>query len=107
MFDREKKLTQLHRRQARLRQEEAKLGRLFITGNIGEDAYKQLRIEWQDKVRHVEMQLADVERETSQHINNLDVALMLLSHLPELFNRLESKRRATLLQMLASRIYSK
>jgi hypothetical protein len=40
----------------------------------------------------------------SSYVDDLDVALLLLSHLSELYERLESKRRASLLHILARRI---
>jgi hypothetical protein len=87
-----------------LRQEETRLGRLFITGQIGEDAYRQLRVEWFEKVCHSEQQLTDLERETGGFVDDLDVALWLLARASGLYDRLESKRLAMLMQTLASRI---
>ena len=38
----------LERRITQLQNEEARLGRLFMTGKMGEDAYEELRTEWQE-----------------------------------------------------------
>ena len=56
--DRDSNLADLRPQPAQLREEEANLGRLHITGKIGERIYEQLRMEWQDKLRWAELCLS-------------------------------------------------
>jgi len=102
--DREGKVTELNRQLAQLKEEEARLGRLFITGKIGEGTYNQLRAEWQEKLRNLELSLADLERDASIHLDDLDAALALMAKIGVLYPRLDEKQRSTLLQIMAKRI---
>lgn len=102
--DRTARLAKLQHNIAQLRQEEARLGRLFMVGKITEDTYDQLRAEWQEKVRHAEANLKDLEREAALYLDDLDIALLLLSQVSSLYERLEERDRAALLQILTKRI---
>jgi hypothetical protein len=73
---------------------------LYISGKITEPAYEQLHLEWQEKLRNIELNIAELEREPTLRINDLDIALVLLTKIGELFARLDKKQRATLLQIL-------
>lgn len=42
---------------------------------ITEEAYDQLRLEWQEKFRNVELGLAELERDAKVHLDDLDLAL--------------------------------
>jgi hypothetical protein len=94
--DREVKLADLNRRISQLREEELRLGRLFISGKLTEDAYDRLRVEWQEKLRNAEIDLADLERDATRHLDDLDVALTLLTQVTELYERLDENERFTL-----------
>ena len=61
------------------------------------------RAEWQEKVQHAANRLANRERELTSYLDDLDAAL-LLARVRMLYERLEDKERATLLQILARRI---
>jgi len=87
-----------------LRNEEARLGRLFITNKISEDTYNQLRLEWQDNIRICEAKLAQAERNISAVLVDLDMALILLANCHILFTRLDEKGKVRLLKILAKRI---
>jgi DNA invertase Pin-like site-specific DNA recombinase len=102
--DREVKLNDLKRRIGQLREEEARLGRLLVTGKISEETFDKLRLEWQEKIRNAELSLAEMERETKIYLDELELALVLLSKVTVLFLRLCLKDRATLLQILIKRI---
>jgi site-specific DNA recombinase len=97
-------LTDLRKQATDLKEEEARLGRLYITGKITEKAYEQLHSEWQEKLRNNELTIAEMEREPKIHINDLDLALILLTKVGELYTRLDDKQKSTLLQVLAKRI---
>ncbi len=102
--DWEIKSVEMKRKVALLKEEEARLGRLYITGKISESTYEQLHGEWQEKLRHTELSLAEMERESTTHIDDLDMALVLLSKLTTLYQRFEDKEKTKLLQILAKRI---
>jgi hypothetical protein len=87
--DHDNKLRELKRRRTLLMEEESRLARLFITGKLEERTYDQLRKEWQDKLRNIEINLTELERELSVHMDDLDIALVLMAKLGELFTRLE------------------
>jgi hypothetical protein len=102
--DRDTKLSALNKQLSQLKEEEARLGRLFITEKISEAVYNQLRTEWQEKLRHIELTLAELERDSTVHLDDLNAALLLLTQLATLYPRLEEKRQAILLQILAKQI---
>jgi site-specific DNA recombinase len=102
--DRDSQRDSLTRQLAQLKEEEARLGRLLITGKMSEATYDRLRAEWQDKLRNIEIALADLERDTTIHLDDLDVALALLAKIEYIYPRLEEKQQATLLQVLAKQI---
>ena len=103
-IDREERKTELYRRLSKLREEETRLGRLLITGKMSEAAYDQLRAEWQEKVLHTEASLRAIEQDITRHLNDLDMALILLTKASELYHRLEDKKCTLLLQILAKHI---
>jgi hypothetical protein len=54
---------------------------LYITEKIYEETYDQLRKEWQQKLRSVEINIADMERESRIFIDDLYFALVLISNI--------------------------
>ena len=73
-------------------------------GKISEETYEQLRREWQEKLHDIEEKLSEVERNARSLMVDLDLALILLSNLPILFDRLDQNKQATLLKIIAKRI---
>ena len=71
---------------------------------MSKETYNQLRREWQEKLRHLELTLAELEREVSFHLDDLDAALALKAKVADLYPRLEKKQRGILLQILAKQI---
>jgi hypothetical protein len=102
--DLETKVSELTHQRSQLKDEEARLGRLYITGKMGEETYNQLRREWQEKLRHIELTLAELEREVAFHLDDLDAALTLMTRMADLYQRLDRKQQGILLQILAKRI---
>lgn len=101
--DREIKREELRRRLTQLREEETRLGRLFITGNLSESSYKHLREEWREKFHHAEVNLKDLDRNLARYIDDLDMALFLLTKASDLFPRLEEVKKTNLLQIIVKR----
>ena len=64
----------------------------------------QLRKEWQVKLRSVELNIAEMEREARIFIDDLDFALVLISNISTLFARMKEGDQAKLLHVLARRI---
>jgi hypothetical protein len=89
--DIEQRQAESHRCINELRTEEAKLARLHITGDMTEETYKQLRSEWQEKMRHAEAHLKDLEQSIVNHLDDLDIALVLLARASELYQRLDRR----------------
>jgi len=102
--DRAESLAQLKRRLLELKEEEARLARLMITGNLTEEAYEQLRQEWQEKVVNMQCKIDELELDLSKYIDDLEIALVLMAKLGKLFERFEYKQKTNLLQILAKRI---
>ena len=102
--DRESRISETNRQLSQLKDEEARLGRLYITGKMGEDTYNQLRAEWQEKLRRLELSLVELERDASLHLDDLDAALALMAKMSDLYPRLQEKQCSTLLQILVKRI---
>ena len=101
---RENEIAKAKNKITRLRAEEAKLGRLLITDKISEETYEQLRAEWKDKNRSAQEKLRNLERDFSRYLDDLDMALLLLTQMSTLFDRLDDKAKHTLLQILVNRI---
>jgi hypothetical protein len=102
--DREDQTKKIQGQLSQLRNEEARLGRLFITGKMSEETYNQLRSEWQENIRNTEARLVEAERNTHSIMVDLDLALALLSKVHLLYERLDEKSQARLLKILAKRI---
>ena len=102
--DHEKSLKQLEKRFSELKQEEARLGRLFMTGEINEDIYKQLRSEWSDKSLSVQRKIDEMKFDMSNNLNDLEVALVLITSIKELYQRMTKPEQTQLLQMFTRRI---
>jgi len=77
---------------------------MFLTDKISEESYSQLRQEWREKVKHAEANLRDVKHHLTRYLNDLDIALILLTKVSNLYLRVDEKKRAILLQILVKRI---
>lgn len=102
--DRDVTIASLRQQLSRLKDEESRLGRLLITNKISEEAYDQLRKEWREKVLRIELSIAELEHEKMIRIDDLDAALVLMTRLRVLFDRLGDKERSKLLQIFIKRI---
>ncbi len=102
--NREDKLAALGRRLSQLREEEAHLARLLITGKISEETFERLQGEWQEKRRNIQTEMADLEREAAMCIDDLDAALALMARLSDLYGRLKEREQGKLLRIIAKRI---
>jgi hypothetical protein len=99
--NREDKLAALERRLSQLREEEAHLARLLITGKISEETFERLQGEWQEKRHNIQIEMADLKREAAMCIDDLDAALALMARLSDLYSRLKEREQAKLLRIIA------
>jgi hypothetical protein len=102
--DRRAKMAEINLRLRKLREEEVHLGRLVVTGKISEETFDRLQTEWQEKILHVQTQLADLEREAKVYLDELDAAIALMPFMYRLFERIKMKESTILLQILVKRI---
>lgn len=65
---------------------------MLITNKVSEEVYERLRAEWQEKLRRVELNIADLQRETRIQLDDLDAALILMAKLSFIFSRLSEKK---------------
>ena len=93
--DRGEKLTKLKETVSKLQQEEAHLTRLAITGKISEDTFEMLHSEWKEKLRNNQVNLAEMEQETTIHLDDLDIALFLMLKLKDLYDRLDQEKKTS------------
>ncbi|MBC8503780.1 MAG: recombinase family protein [Anaerolineales bacterium] len=98
------KLSKLKRRISQLQDEEARLGRLFMTEKISEETYERLHAEWKEKSTHARINLQKVEQDTTIHVSNLDLALVLMSSMFAIYQRFDEKMKHKLLSILVKRI---
>lgn len=102
--DKESQRKQLRHRLNALKDEEARLARLLITEKISEEAYNKLRLEWQEKVLNLQMKLEELKFDATLYLDDLELALVLLSQIGVLYGRLDEKQQSTLLQILLKRL---
>ena len=76
----------------------------MIRDTISEETYEQLRAEWKDKNRSAQEKLRNLERDFPRYLDDLDMALMLLTQMSTLFDRFDDKAKHKLLQILVNRI---
>jgi hypothetical protein len=84
--DKEGMLLQVKQKLASPNEEEARLGRLYISGKISEQTYDQLRIEWQEKSINFQVEIKELEFHAGRFIDDLEVALVLMTNLSTLFS---------------------
>jgi DNA invertase Pin-like site-specific DNA recombinase len=97
-------LQQLQHKLSSLKEEEARLGRLLISGKISEDAYDQLRFEWNEKSLNVQSKIEELKFDASRYLDDLEMALVLLVNMSVLYGRLNEQQKTLLLQIIADRI---
>ena len=102
--DKAEMLIQLKQKLSSLKEEEARLARLYISGKMSEQIYDQLRMEWQEKSINAHIKIKELEFDTSRFLDDLEVALVLMTELSTLFDRLEDNQKHILLKTIAKRI---
>jgi DNA invertase Pin-like site-specific DNA recombinase len=85
-------------------EEEARGARLFTAGKISEDIWDSLWREWQDRRNRIRSSLATLEQSHQTHIDNLDIALKMISRVGIVYNSLERSDQKELLRHVVSRV---
>jgi hypothetical protein len=98
------RLENIQKQLAGLEGEEARLARLFVSGNISEEVYIQLRQEWIEKTRNLKSMLKELEIDARRYLDDLEVALVMINNLYVYYNRLEAKQRTKLLKNIFKKI---
>jgi hypothetical protein len=75
-----------------------------MTGKINEETYDRLRGEWKEKTRHIQMTVKELEFDATKYLDDLEVALALLTNISTLFDRLKEKERTAILQVLIKQV---
>ena len=60
--------------------------------------------EWQEKILNLKVKIKEMEFDARKHLDDLDVALILLQKLGTLYQRLDKKQKNNLLQLVVKRI---
>lgn len=97
-------LEKLKHRFAELQNEETRLGRLVITEQISNDAYIQLRSEWVEKIQLIQQQIEELELDTTNYVDDLDMALILMANISTLYQRLDKEQRTNFLLIFVKKI---
>lgn len=87
-----------------MNQEEERLGRIFVSGNISEEAYKKLHAEWWEKIQNAKISLERFTKEISVQVDDLDLALSLMARMKDLYPRLKNEEKSELLKILGNKI---
>ena len=91
---------ELNERIKRLHTEEAAMARLFAQGRLTDVSYDTLHREWQAKVYEAQQKLSQLKQGTEEIMDGLEVALLLMSRLSTLFQRLDTRKQNHVLQIL-------
>ena len=68
------------------------------------DECAQLRAEWSEKLPHLQRKIEELEFDASRYLDDLDVALVLMTRLDVFYKRMEFDQRTKLLQLFVKRI---
>jgi hypothetical protein len=98
------RIEQLRERTLRLKAEKAALARLYAQGQLTDKNYSALYREWKGKVFETEQQIVQLESDHKEVVDDLELALLLLTAVPRVFDRLEIPEQERLLRILFRRI---
>ena len=85
-------------------EEEARTIRLFAAGKITETIWDSLWREWQDRRNQLRCTLDSVQERQQTHIDNLDAALQIISHVGIVYNELSRDDKRELLRQIVERV---
>ena len=85
-------------------EEEARTVRLFAAGKITEAIWDSLWREWQDRRNQLRCTLDSLQERQQTHIENLDAALQVISHVGIVYNELSRDDKRELLRQMVERV---
>ncbi len=85
-------------------EEEARAVRLFAAGKITEAIWDSLWREWQDRRNLLRNTLEALQMRRQTHIDNLDAALQVISHIGIVYNKLSRDDKRELLRQMVERV---
>lgn len=84
--------------------EEARTLRLFAAGKITEAVWDNLWREWQDRRTQLRHTLDSLHEREDHHIQNLDSALRIISHVGIVYNGLDRNEKRELLRLMVEKV---
>lgn len=84
--------------------EEARTLRLFAAGKITEAVWDNLWREWQDRRTQLRHTLDSLHEREEHHIQNLDSALQIISHVGIVYNGLDRNEKRELLRLMVEKV---
>lgn len=84
--------------------EEARSLRLFATGKITESIWDSLWREWQDRRNQLHSNLNSLQQRKQAHIENLDMALQIITNVGIVYNGLSRDDKHELLRQMVERV---
>ena len=85
-------------------EEEARAVRLYAAGKITEAIWDSLWNEWQDKRNQIRLSIESLQAQKQTHIENLDSALEIISHVGIVYNELSRDDKRELLRQMVERV---
>jgi DNA invertase Pin-like site-specific DNA recombinase len=85
-------------------EEEARAARLFAAGKITEAVWDSLWREWQDRRNQLHCTLDSLQERQQTHIENLDTALRVISHVGIVYNELSRDDQRELLRQMVEQV---
>lgn len=87
-----------------INEEEARVLRLYASGLVTEENWKNLWAEWQDKRQRLQANLDLLDQKCETYINDLDDALTLISRLGVLYGKLSRSNQKEVLRNVVERV---
>lgn len=78
--------------------EEERILRLYVAGNVSEEIWNKMWLEWQDRRHKLRERVDTLESENGHHVDNLDAALTVISKISVLYNQLALPDKRTLVR---------
>ena len=96
--------TEIERALKQINEEEARILRLYVSGIVTEENWKNLWAEWQDKRQRLQANLDLLDQKCETYINDLDDALTLIAKLGVLYGKLSRSDQKELLRNVVERV---
>lgn len=95
---------QFHLALKQVDEEEARTARLYAAGRISDEIWAGMWAEWQDRRQTIQRALETMEQEHQVHVDNLDLALEIITKIGTLYNGLQRSDQKELLRQVVERV---